>query len=73
MSCDSLCDKKIVFEIWSTGGFTDEAATRLITAHQRTKKYQVDFYDSDAMLKVAKEKNIRHFVEIVNLYYTKEL
>ena len=25
LSCDSLCDKKIVFEIWSTGGYTEEA------------------------------------------------
>jgi hypothetical protein len=73
LSCDCLCDKKIVFEIWSTGGFTDEATTRLTTAHQRTKKYQVDFYDYNAMLQIAKEKNIRHFVEIVNSYYTKEL
>lgn len=73
LSCDSLCDKQIVFEIWSTGGFTDEATERLSVAHQRTKKYQIDFYDSNTMLQIAKEKNVRHFVEIVNSYYMKEI
>ncbi len=36
LSCESLCDKQIVFEIWSTGGFTDDATKRLSATHQKT-------------------------------------
>lgn len=56
LSCESLCDKQMVFEIWSTGGFTDDATKRLSTTHQKTKKYQIDFYDYPQMLDLAKEK-----------------
>lgn len=73
LSCESLYNKQMVFEIWSTGGFTDEATARLSAAHKKTKKYQVDFYDASQMLKLAKGKKIRHFTEIVNSYYTKEI
>lgn len=73
LSCESLRDKQMVFEIWSTGGFTDEADISLSAAHQHTKKYQVNFYDSSHMLKIAKEKKIRQFSEIINSYYTKDI
>ena len=73
LSCESICDKPMVFEIWSTGGFTDDANIRLSAAHQNTKKYQVNFYDSFRMLKVAKEKKISQFSEIVNSYFTRDV
>lgn len=73
LSCESLCDKKIVFEIWSTGGFTAEAKEELSRAQQGTKKYQIDVYDLDKMRLIAKEKKVRHFVKIVDSYYTKEI
>jgi len=73
LSCESLCDKQIVFEIWSTGGFTDEATKRLSATHQKTKKYQIDFYDYTQMLNLAKEKKVRHFTEIIRSYYTKDI
>ena len=73
LSCESICDKPMVFEIWSTGGFTDDANIRLSAAHQNTKKYQVNFYDSFHMLKVAKEKKINQFSEIVNSYFTRDV
>lgn len=57
LSCESLCDKQMVFEIWSTGGFTDDATKGLSTTHQKTKKYQIDFYDYPQMLDLAKEKS----------------
>lgn len=73
LDCESLCDKQMVFEIWSTGGFTTEANKKLSKAQQEIKKYQIDVYDLDKMRLIAKEKKIRHFLKIVNSYYTKEI
>lgn len=70
---DSIRNKQFVFEIWSTGGFTDKSYDKLSIAHNKTKKYQIDFYDFPQMLQIAKEQKIPHFIEILNSYYTKEI
>lgn len=70
---DHIKNKQFVFEIWSTGGFTDESYNKLSMAHEKTKKYQIDFYDANKMLQTAKEQNIPHFIELLKTYYLKEI
>lgn len=73
LSCDSIKDKNIVFEIWSTGGFTNEATTALENAQGKTKKYYIHFYDSNQMIRIAREKKMQHFVDIINKNYKKAI
>lgn len=73
LSCESLCDKQIIFEIWSTGGFTEEALTKLSDTKNNLKKYKIDFFDSTAMLKLARDKKVRRLVDILNSYFKKEI
>ena len=69
LQCESLCNKKIVFEIWCTGGFTETSIRELSTAKDKTKKYSVEFYDIPKMLEVAKNKKVPHFGNIITEYY----
>jgi len=68
-----LKGKRIEFEIWCTGGFSEESANILFTAKQNTKKYSIEYFDLEKMLKVAKKKNINHFEKIIKEYYIKEI
>ena len=72
LKCDSLCNKNIVFEIWSTGGFSEMSKEKLENA-KRTTKYTIEFYDIPKMKALAEEKNVHHFKEIIEKYYDKEL
>lgn len=69
LQCDSLQNKRVVFEIWCTGGFSDISREKLAKAKQNTHKYDIDFFDIAEMKVIAKEKNIPHFKEILDRYY----
>lgn len=73
LSCESLNGKKIQFEIWCTGGFTEESTNKLVTAKEKTKKYSIDSFDLDKMRSVARDKNISHFEKVIKTYYIKEV
>ncbi|MDD3254328.1 MAG: hypothetical protein PHH33_00575 [Parabacteroides sp.] len=73
LSCESLKSKKIDFEIWCTGGFTEESITKLVAAKEKTKKYFIDFFDLNRMRSVARDKNINHFEKVIKTYYIKEV
>lgn len=72
LSCDSLNGKKLEFEIWCTGGFSEQSVNRLSKAQQTTRKYSIEYYDLAKMRSVAKEKRIIHFEKIIKTYYIKE-
>lgn len=65
--------KEIVFEYWSTGGFTDEAQSFLIERKSSTKKYTLISYDLADMIVIAKKNRLKKFTEVLRNYYTKEL
>jgi len=69
LQCDSLQNKRVVFEIWCTGGFSDISREKIAKAKQNTHKYDIDFFDIAEMKVIAKEKNIPHFKEILDRYY----
>ena len=73
LSCESLSNKKIVFEIWCTGGFLESSQNILIEAGQKTKKYLIQYFDLNKMNQVAKEQKMTHFRKVLRSYYTKEI
>lgn len=73
LSCESYQNKKLEFEIWSTGGFSKDALERLRTHKEKTKRYSIDYFDMDKMHSIAREKNASSFQKILKEYYDKKL
>ncbi len=72
-TCESHKGKTLEFEIWCTGGFSQESIERLDNAIAKTKKYKLSYFDADKMRKAAEDSNIPHFNEILKTYYIKEI
>lgn len=73
LSCESIKNKRLVFEIWSTGGFTNDANIKLAEASRKVTKYRIDFYNSSDMIKKARDCNMQHFVDIINQFYNNKV
>ena len=71
LSQDSYKNKKYIFTFWSTGGFTEEALELLQESKKSLKKYDIEFYDLNAILEKSKEVNSKKFTEIIREYYIK--
>lgn len=56
---------KVTFQLWSLGGFTDDAQKKLEKAAQQTKKYIIEFYTKDQIVEMAKEKKVKPVVDIL--------
>lgn len=69
----SISDKEIIFEFWSTGGFTAEAIELLEKRKTKTQKYIIEYFDLEKMIAKSKEVNSRKFTEILRDYYIKEI
>ena len=70
---DSLKNKKICFELWSTGGFEESALKKLQDSSAKTKKYDIEYFAYQDMLELAKNNNVMHFQKLLKTYYYKEL
>ena len=71
----SISERKIKFEFWSTGGFTDEAKA-LLQSRKATiskTKYEIFYYDLDDMITMSKDINSKKFTQILREYYKKDL
>lgn len=69
----TLADKGLVFQYWSTGGFTEEALELLEIRKKSTKKYTIEYFDLNAMLEMSKEINSKKFTDVLREYYVKEI
>lgn len=69
----TISDKELVFQFWSTGGFTPEALELLERRKESTKKYTIEYFDLDKMLELSKKINSKKFTEILREYYIKEI
>jgi hypothetical protein len=69
----SISDRNIIFEFWSTGGYTDSAIKVLEKRKLSTKKYTIDYFDLDKMIVKSKEIKSKKFTEILRDYYIKEI
>lgn len=70
---DTLSDKELVFQFWSTGGFTPEALDILEKRKESTKKYVIEYFRLEDMLEMSKTINSKKFTEILREYYLKEI
>lgn len=52
------------FQLWSVGGFTPEALELLQKAEEENRKYCVKHFDREQMIRLAKDKNDKHFRRI---------
>lgn len=65
-------NKRQVFELWSTGGFTEDAKLKLEKAGN-AEKFDLLFFGEAEILKKAREiKGSKKFVDILNQYFLKE-
>jgi hypothetical protein len=62
-------NKKLVFELWSTGGFDDDALVKIKKASETTRKYKIEYYDQAAIIEKAKEVKSPKFNTILKQYY----
>ncbi len=65
--------KTQIFEIWSTGGFSDNSIEILQKAKLKTKKYQIDFLGKREILERAKQLKTSKFSDILKEYYFKDI
>ncbi|MFA9190477.1 hypothetical protein AAGV28_03765 [Flavobacterium sp. FZUC8N2.13] len=66
-------ERELIFEFWSTGGFTDEASIFLEKRKRETNKYTIDYFNLDDMLTKSKSINSKKFTDILREYYIKEI
>lgn len=66
-------EEEIVFEFWSTGGYTDDARELLATRKAETKKYKIDYFDLPNMIVKSNEIKSKKFTKILMEYYVKEI
>lgn len=71
LSQPSLSEKDIVFQFWSTGGFTPEAMELLDSRKKATKKYVIEYFNLDNMIAMSQEIKSKKFTEILREYYIK--
>lgn len=62
-------DKEIIFEFWSTSGFTEDAIEFLKKKQQDLKKYKIEFYSEKEILEKAKKSKANKIVEIMREYF----
>lgn len=66
-------NRKQIFEIWSTGGFTQSAENLLGKAKNNTKKYTVDYLNRNDILERARSLQTSKFTDILREYYFKDI
>lgn len=69
----SISNRELVFEFWSTGGFTEDARKFLERRKSNTTKYEIEFYNLDEIVVKSKEINSKKFTEILREYYIKDI
>lgn len=66
-------EKAIIFEFWSTGGFTDDALDLLRTKSSNTKKYKIEYYSEKEIIEKARESKSQKIIEIMRDYFSNEI
>lgn len=67
----SLSDKEIHFQYWCTGGFTEDA-NNLVEKMEKTKKYTLEFFNAEKIVKTSALAKSKKFNDIMNEYFIKQ-
>ncbi|SDI11146.1 hypothetical protein SAMN05421846_104110 [Chryseobacterium taeanense] len=65
-------DKDIIFEFWSTSGFTTEAQDLLQDRKEKSRKYKIDFLSENEIIARAQKSKAQKIVEIMREYFIKD-
>lgn len=66
-------DKDIIFEYWSTSGFTYEATEYLENIKGRIRKYSINYYSEKEIMEKARESRARKITDIMRDYFIKNV
>lgn len=61
--------QKITFQLWSLGGFTQEAASMLTSVSNNTKKYKIQFFDKSQIIEMAKAHKVQPVVDVLHQHF----
>ena len=61
--------RRIRFQLWSLGGFTSGAQSLLDSASSSAKKYDIDFFDKNQIIDMAKEHMVQPVVDVLNQHF----
>lgn len=70
---NSYPEKRHRFEIWSTGGFTEDAIKLLKETKSKARKFDFDYLNQEDIMERANRLNSDKFKEILRDYYLKEV
>lgn len=62
--------KKLVFELWSTGGFEQSALEKLQKASESTTKYEIGFFDARQINQKANETKNENLKRVLKNYFS---
>lgn len=65
-------DKEVIFEFWSTSGFSSDAENFLIKRKQSMRKYKIDFLDEKEILARAQKSKAHKITDIMREYFLKD-
>ena len=65
-------DKDIIFEFWSTSGFTVEAQELLQDRKEKSRRYKIDFLSENEIITRAQKSKAQKIVEIMREYFIKD-
>ena len=57
--------QRLKFQLWSLGGFTPKAAALLAAAAERTGKYEIEFFDKQQIIDLAKAHKVQTVVDLL--------
>lgn len=66
-------DKNIVFEFWSTSGFTDDAIDLLNMKKDKSKKYTIEYYSKKEILEKSRLSRANKILEIMKDYFSDDV
>lgn len=61
--------QRLKFQLWSLGGFTPKAAALLAAAAERTGKYEIEFFDKQQIIDLAKAHKVQTVVDLLQQHF----
>lgn len=58
--------KNFEFQLWSLGGFTQEALELLKKDAEKAKKYEISFFNKKQIIEMAKQHNVQPIIDILH-------
>lgn len=67
---DEYKEKKLIFELWCTGGFEKDAKSLLDKGLESTKKYDIRYYGRDEILAYFKNSGNKNLENIMSKHFS---